>query len=1055
MQPDIDRAEAVAAMDLSAVHPRVFHSPEDIARARANAADTDWGEQLADAVVALATDQPFLDRSAAAIRELAPIPDPDGRLYVGFPYHKFETLAHGNVCPIDGTGLDMVGLDTPGEVICQEGHRFPGDHDDIAIEDDGSGWTPTDVPDTWAASGFEDTTFRFVAEYNGWICKAMERALEPLAYAYVLTEEDRFAETVATLLDVLADAYRRHETLVGYAYGDHPGSRLFRPGYQVGRALKDMANAADLVWTHQAMGADSAMQPGASIRERVAEDLVIEGADFIWENMGKYARLFNNGTGDYNEGLAAAASLLALDVGYAEWAFDGPVSLEKFLTNTVFADGQYFETAEMYAVSFLEWAELATELRTPTYPEGIDVYDNDRFVDLNTRGPARFALAGRLPQYGDTGWPDTDVTAGPYRGHFWKVLRYYVRADGAARREHAQELARIAGGRPNDRLLDRTVSRSDPAQDLWPLFNLDGGIDAPPDEQASDPGPRPSELLPRKGFAMLRPSTGHDRGAMIRYGPTLNHGHCDELGLHLYGAGRELSYDPGHKPKRHFLHSYLKQTVAHNTVVVNETSQVPPTDPGGSVAFFGTGDGYTAVELSNPGAYAHEDVDEYRRTLAYLDVDANRSYLVDLFRVGGSNLETVDYAFHGGGVGFDTSLAFGDRAEGSVADPSYDWGRNLRSSGELVGFEEEDHFFNAPPGNAYGFLGQPRRASGEPSWDATWTVEREDPPGAIRLSMAGAADRTVIGADAPDLLVEALDLDPADETLPVLLARDTDVEHTTFAAVVEGGGGEFAVEDVRKLPVDADDPAPDAVAIGVELTDGRTDFVVSVSGDSPVTVDAGAGTIRTDAALATVRVRDGTEVVAVHLERGTVVEANIGGEPVELNAVVAERVGTLVDVDHDTATLTVSEGVQEAVTDATYVDVDAPAYTHNSPYTVTGTDAATDGLAVETRECDTTLGVGVIEAIEGDVIVSAADFPLTDSASPYVEAETGNTYFDGKRIAALDGPGETEVHDVDETNRRLRVADASGFAVGDEFVVRDVTPGDRVTIPTSESWYSG
>ena len=1083
---DIDKQDAIDAIEYDIEHPRVNATPETLQRARENAENTAWGAAIRDAVVERAETMPawmlglyfdgetsypeetWLELSDEMIRSLAPITAPDGDVYHAFPYPKYRTLDAGVVCPIDGSPLTIDSYDDPGHVHCHEqGHVFPDEtYDGIAIEDDGDGWdVPDDVPDDWAASDYVGETFYFVAEWNGWLFRMMENSALMFAYAYAFTDETKYAETAATLLDVMATVTpRSHDELFG-----RPTEFVainYNVKYDAGHTSETLSLATDFVLHSDALDGESPTNPGMEMKENIAENLLVEYADYCWRDMyggidgnhADYSTIYHNGTMTYMEGMVSPASCLDIDVGYAEFFLDGQVSLSNFLSNTIFRDGTYYETSSFYSASYLAPAELAYFLETDTYPNGRNFYANPRFIDLNVSAPKRQSVAGREPYYGDTFEVDTDVRSGPVEGSFYNILRFYARASGERKDEYAQMLAEIADGDPDQYLENPTagfppggIGYWEVAGVSWPAFNIDGSIDGyDPDEIGRTPE-KESELLPGKGMAMLRPEDGFSRGAMMRYGATLSHGHYEQLGLWTYAGGREMSYDPGRKPKLQTKVGFNRQTIAHNTVTVNAISQSPPEDDGGSVNLFANRDGYTVVDAENPQAYAHEDVDEYRRTLVYVDTGADRSYTFDIFRVAGG--ETADYSFHGHGVNFDTDLDLGDPAEGSLASTDYYWGDEVTRSGKIESFREKGANFNPPPGNGYGYLGHPRTASGDATWSAEWAVDpSRGKTVKMRLTMLGDDDRTVSVVDAPDHLLRKLGHDETAEELPYAVARD-EGGTSQFVSVVDAVADEYQVDTVEELDVPGHGDATFApVAAKLTLVDGRTDYVLSTLEGEQFTAKDGRARLNTDAEFALVRVDD-DGIASVRMERGTHIHVKLPGEkPITVDADGDEHTGSVLDVDHGEPSLLVDADLPEGDALAgQYLLVDAEEYSHNSPYLVERVSPEGDGVRVHLQPTTTVLSRATVGKRKGsDVLHSPTRFPFTNTEANYTpDSNGGNEYLDGRKVVNGVSGEATTVESVAGNYQDMTVADDAGFDVGDTFIVRDIKAGDRVTVPLS------
>ncbi len=142
---------------------------------------------------------------------------------------------------------------------------------------------------------------------------------------------------------------------------------------------------------------------------------------------------------------------------------------------------------------------------------------------------------------------------------------------------------------------------------------------------AQEPLPSASHLFPQAGMAMLKPGADPDAPAVcFDWGQTVSgHGHADKLNILLYGKGELLGPDNGSRsyfsPVWRF---WDRQTLSHNTVVINERSQehrkgrleLYEAHPGLAVCQATADDVYTGLRQ--------------RRTLF-----ATPDYLVDMFRV--------------------------------------------------------------------------------------------------------------------------------------------------------------------------------------------------------------------------------------------------------------------------------------------------------------------------------------------------------------------------------------------------------------------------------------
>ncbi len=163
--------------------------------------------------------------------------------------------------------------------------------------------------------------------------------------------------------------------------------------------------------------------------------------------------------------------------------------------------------------------------------------------------------------------------------------------------------------------------------------------------------PEPGRNYPASGYAILRAGAGAGATWLcLKYGPHGGgHGHPDKNSFVLYGApragagGRVLAGDPGTANYGVPIQlGWYKTTLAHNTLVVDETNQRPAT---GSCLDFQIKDGWSAA-LTDAGT-AIPDV-SFRRA-AFLVTDDLVVFL-DLVNAEDGSARTLDLAYHPAGA---------------------------------------------------------------------------------------------------------------------------------------------------------------------------------------------------------------------------------------------------------------------------------------------------------------------------------------------------------------------------------------------------------------------
>jgi hypothetical protein len=217
----------------------------------------------------------------------------------------------------------------------------------------------------------------------------------------------------------------------------------------------------------------------------------------------------------------------------------------------------------------------------------------------------------------------------------------------------------------------------------------------------------PSTVFGNLGYAILRSTNAY---VLLDYGPHGGtHGHYDKLNLVLFGTGTEGKADElGGEPVFHRyedpLHGqWTKQTVAHNTMTVDEQSQ--PACTGQLLLFEDT----PTVKIMRAEAVAAPGALMDRTVVVTEDA------ILDLYHGRSGFSRTWDRTFRYQGKLLQTPPAKG-------AEPTL---------GQREGYEHLRVLVRKPA---------------ETSWEATW----ETRVGPLQLTVAGAVRQQMILADGPD-----------------------------------------------------------------------------------------------------------------------------------------------------------------------------------------------------------------------------------------------------------------------------------------------------------------
>lgn len=680
--------------------PFLYLNKEEIAAARSCAAKEEWAKKLKENY--LRVSETWLARDYDFIKKIIPV---KGSIY---------TYGLGlDLDPVQQKKMRWAGWKDPRHVIGANGVVYPN----ASAEDSGMGWTD---PAT-------RIKYYFVALANGMTIKQLETVdLPALVNAYLLTGEEKYAERALWILDAIATVYPyANEGPIDYpglAPGKPDGGRLDRPYYQSARALMNYANYAEMLSMSAFAGKPSLSNPGYTMLRNIEINLLMNGADYCLRmtKSGTGASYeLNNGNIDYNRAPLVVGAMLGIPE-WVDWALNGPLGFRYAITNTIDINGRYFETGTLYAEHtrelLLSTAYFLKRMRLPSYPTGFDAYDDQRFAHFALNFFTGVQVAGRLPLFGDAG-PDNQIKKDGRifdRGTLTAAQRFYLYSGKEEIRDAAlQAASQMLQNKPEEFKYFDT--------DLFHSYGLDEFLRRAQATRSEASAPQ-STLLFDYGVLILRQGkSDNERAALVRFGPTLNHGQADELGLDFYAKGREFSFDPGYY-NTHFRFGFTTTTVGHNALVVNRVNQLHTPSPGGDVQTWTNGEVLKSTAVDDPKAYADQDVSKYKRRVALINLSPEESYIVDNFWVSGG--KEYDYSLHGikGGkievslLGEKGRTETGERragerengrmSGGSVLSEKADYSSEMDPNGRVFSLRDKP-FYYAPPGGGYGFLSHP------------------------------------------------------------------------------------------------------------------------------------------------------------------------------------------------------------------------------------------------------------------------------------------------------------------------------------------------------------
>jgi len=348
---------------------------------------------------------------------------------------------------------------------------------------------------------------------------------------------------------------------------------------------------------------------------------------------------------------------------------------------------------------------------------------------------------------------------------------------------------------------------------------------------------RASRLLDGYGVAILESGSWPERRtAAVNYSSLIGHWQADQLTLYLYARGVDMLPDIGYPKTWQYRWNWDGNSLAHNTVTVNETQFAR--NLGGMARLFASVGGVHVVTVSHDpypdaGALGRPDappVDLFERTVIMVDVDDDRFYVVDLFAVNGGDQH--DQSWHAMAV--------------SPEAPELDW--RVQETGTLAGpdvpqFGEWTDRWGRERRDFPSYLLDIRRASLERP--ARWTWKSGLPEGDtlhLHVIPVGGPAEVIMGRGRSPAW-------PEDKLLGYLLVRrhvaGGGVSH--FLGVLDAFQAEPVVRGVRLL-------SEKPIALAVERADGTDEVTVHLpDGTSRSTENRPVG-VR-------VLIRQGAEVV--------------------------------------------------------------------------------------------------------------------------------------------------------------------------------------------------
>jgi hypothetical protein len=536
------------------------------------------------------------------------------------------------------------------------------------------------------------------------------------------------------------------------------------------------------------------------------------------------------------------------------------------------------------------------------------------------------------------------------------------------------------------------------------------------------PEPAPPRLLDGTGLAVLT-NPADDVSLTLEYGLKHGHGHYDRLNFELFANAQPMMPDLGYPDAMNdfvsSIYTWSKNTIAHNTVVVDAKRQVDNVP--GVVQAFADSSWARVVDVEANGTYPQ--CSTYRRAIIQVDVAPGQSYFVDVFTVAGG--KQLDYSLHGPPGAFESRGArWSDPRRGTLAGEEVPLGQIYDD--KTLGAPGYKGGYSGYAGSGFQHLYNVRTLTeGNGLWFGEWKHARDE-HAMLRVHLIDQPGQQVFLCDAR--------VSPAKHPEPIkyLIARRT-------ALGGDGDGGELASRFISVLEPFRDKSIikrvnhtnfeqGDGVGLLVTLEDGTVDFIVY----GPAAGEKRLGSINTSALVAIDR-RSASGAV----QRFRVYAAPPSGDVAR--TFDRSHTGRVVDVLPLRSAVAVTLDSRPGFDERSLIGrvVHFVNDRHRTAHTIRTVERDGDRVILSLAD-DLLVGVAKLDAVDDAHTLS------TSTALPLAAAYRGTTLSDDLFRTAL------PVKSVAGGKIALAgdgVAPGSGIKPGDTVWFLDAGPGDRVEIP--------
>ena len=449
---------------------------------------------------------------------------------------------------------------------------------------------------------------KYDAAWAGWHNRELASHLVWLGILYQLYEEDRYAEVGREILMQFAELYLTYPT----------ANTILGPAHVFFGTLSESFWGVDMAYGYDLLGG----YPGFSevdhsvLKERLFLPLATITQQFP-ESASNRQLWYNN--------VSAAVGFLYDDQELIDFALRGTYGFEWQLGSALPASGFWAEWSGYHFVALRGMIHLAEMGRH----NGLDLYHRTiagRSMKAMFDAPFQLILPNfEFPRLKDSGGGNLLEYASFYE------IGYAVYGD----RRYLALLHRTANARGTQVVGETSgLGRSRSPVTMFQLVP-----DLPPDSLALYP--QRSVNLEGNGFAVLRNGTGNEQRCLyLDYGIMGGeHGHPDRLQIGYYARRHNWIVDPLNES--YFnpnLQLWYRQTIAHNTPVIDQTSQQWGN---GEPLFFGSLENLQVASGMSREIYPGSTL---KRTVLQIG-----DYVLDLVDIASPQARILDWPLHGSG----------------------------------------------------------------------------------------------------------------------------------------------------------------------------------------------------------------------------------------------------------------------------------------------------------------------------------------------------------------------------------------------------------------------